>query len=212
MTFAIAFVCLSLCFVGCSFGSNPTIERIDVKGSIQTEYAINEELNLNDAKLILTYSNDSQKEIKLIASMISGFDTTTVGNKTLTVTYKEKTTQINYVVKNEIKVENKRVKFGEYFQQEEYKINQDGSLTLTNNYAYSEAPVVLVLNNDFTGTFSQTYQEHHIEIEITWEVKNGTIEVRSNETDITNAFSVTDNGMLRIDFNGYASILAFHDI
>ena len=100
LTFTVAFICIiGLCVVlFFNFGQKPTLESIGIKGSIQTQYTINEELNLNDAKLILTYSDDTQKEIDITSNMITGFDTTIVGNKTLTITYNGKTAKVNYVV------------------------------------------------------------------------------------------------------------------
>lgn len=110
LSFAIAFVCLSLCFAGCSFGINQgddkktaekelqTIDIIDSLGSIKSKYVINESLNIDGVKLLLTYSDDSQSEIILTYSMISGFNTSSAGSKIMTITYKSQTKTINYVV------------------------------------------------------------------------------------------------------------------
>lgn len=206
LSFAIAFVCLSLCFAGCGLDSKPTLDSIGIKGTIQTQYTINEELNLNDAKLILTYSDDTQKELDITSNMITGFDTTTVGNKTLTITYKEKTTQINYVVKNEIKVGNKMIKCGEYYQEALCNINPDGSLADPfKNYSYENTTLRIILNSNFTGTLYQNSEWDKGDA-INWEVQDDKIVISGQNLEAT-YFSITDNGKLRTDGNGNACIL-----
>ncbi len=216
LSIAIAFVCISLCFVGCSFDSKPTLSRIDIKGSIQTEYALNEALDLNGAKLMLTYSDDSQKELELTQSMVTNFNTTTAGNKTMTISYKEKTLQIDYVV-NAFMVGNKRVKFGEYYQTGIYNKDQNGNLTLTEDgsYTYQDTTIRLILNSNFTGTFFQANKRggEMVETSITWEIQVDKI-VLENENDLARVLvtvSVTDNGELRIDIDTSACILSFHN-
>ena len=99
MSLVLAIFCISLCFAGCEIGSSKTLESINVvSGTIKTTYNVGEQLDLNGAKLTLTYSDDSQAELNLVASMVSGFDSTTAGAKTLTITYKGKTATVNYTV------------------------------------------------------------------------------------------------------------------
>ena len=215
LSFAIAFVCFSLCFAGCSFnlGQKPTLESIDIKGSIQTEYAINERLNLNGAKLILTYSNDSQKELDVTASMVSGFDTTTAGNKTLTITYKEKTARVDYIVKNEYLIGNKRLKCGEYYQQEEYTIEQDGSITLKTSYVYSNTLMRLTLNNNFEGKFLQRYSTDTPikEFPIIWEIQDNKIVLTYTGNGSSINLSITSDGTLRLENETTIDIFAYHE-
>ena len=279
LTFAIAFVCLSLCFAGCVFDGKPTLDSIAINGSIQTQYAKNEALNLNDAKLVLVYSDDSQKEIKILTSMVSGFDTTTAGNKTMTITYKGKTTTVNYVVSEvelevssisiktdfctnyllgdtldtsggkllvtysndstevvnidnsmitdfttsnigkkqltltykgkEIKVEyNVHMNYGEYYLQ------SDGH----NIYAYSETKILLIINEDFTGTVITQKNEsvsifdvsNRNYVNLTWKFANDSIEITMSVSGQTkNAIIMINGDKLSMLDSGNTSIFAF---
>lgn len=111
IAFAVMMLALSLCFVGCdlSFGNNSsgggnsgtgakTVIGIGLVGNIKTEYVLNEELDLNGAKLQLMYEDDTSKEIDLLQSMITNFSTQEIGEFTLTITYKGKTITKNYTV------------------------------------------------------------------------------------------------------------------
>lgn len=102
-TFALAGagVCLGLALgcvgvlAGCE--SQGTLNAISVGSDFQVEYLRGEELNLKNQNLILRYDNGSKKEL-LTADMIEGFDTTTTGDKTLTINYGGKTLDVNYKV------------------------------------------------------------------------------------------------------------------
>lgn len=80
------------------FGTNATLTKIDLDKQIQTEYHLKDQINLNGAKIIATYSNKQTETIDITSDMISGFNTTTAGTRTLTITYKEKTKQVLYTV------------------------------------------------------------------------------------------------------------------
>ena len=106
--FAVMIVALSLCFAGCDFGFNNSngggtdnkaqVVGIDLVGNIQTEYTLGEELNLNNAKLKVVYDDETEKEIIITTSMINGFNTTILGEKTIKITYKDKSIYKNYKV------------------------------------------------------------------------------------------------------------------
>lgn len=74
------------------------LSSVALSKEIKTIYEIDDKINLNDAKLVLKYDNGSQKEIELSENMISGFNTESIGNKVLTITYKNKTLNIDYTV------------------------------------------------------------------------------------------------------------------
>ena len=94
---ALAFFAGVMIFGGCSLGGKK-LESIGLSTPIQKTYRMNDLLDLGSAKLVLTYSDDSQQQIELTTNMISGFDTSTCGSKTMTISYKDKTQQINYIV------------------------------------------------------------------------------------------------------------------
>ena len=83
-------------FGGCS--NTTRLVNIDLSTPRKTYYKLNEALDLGTSKLVLTYSDDSQQTISITTSMISGFDSSTCGNKTMTITYKDKSKKVDYVV------------------------------------------------------------------------------------------------------------------
>lgn len=76
---------------------NPLVS-ITLSENLKDTFFLNEELNLDGIDVVLTYKDDSTKNIDLSLDMISGFDTSTTGEKTLTVTYKKKTYTHDYTV------------------------------------------------------------------------------------------------------------------
>lgn len=88
---------------GCSlsdlFGGNTNkeVDAIEIVGTIKTQYLVNEEFDNNGAKLLVTFTDETTKEISLTKSM-TNFDSSTVGSKTLTITYNNKTTTASYRV------------------------------------------------------------------------------------------------------------------
>jgi len=64
---------------------NPLVS-ITLSENLKDTFFLNEELNLDGIDVVLTYKDDSTKNIDLSLDMISGFDTSTTGEKTLTVT------------------------------------------------------------------------------------------------------------------------------
>jgi uncharacterized protein YjdB len=66
---------------------------IDMDNSkiFKTLYKTNESIDMNNMNLKLYYSDGTSQSIQVIGSMLTGFDTSTLGNKTVTVTYEGKT-------------------------------------------------------------------------------------------------------------------------
>ncbi len=87
-------------FAGCKENSK-TITNIGLSKEIKTEYKLNEKLDLLDAKLVVTFNDATQSVLIITNDMISGFDTTTAGQKTLTITYQAKEIKVDYVVKED---------------------------------------------------------------------------------------------------------------
>ncbi len=56
----------------------------------QTEYTVGQPLDLHGGVLHIQYDDGSTREVDMESSMISGFDSTSPGFRTLTVTYTEK--------------------------------------------------------------------------------------------------------------------------
>lgn len=76
-----------------------TISTIAINGTIKNEFYIGEQLNIEGLKLKITYKDNSTTEITLTNEMIAGFDTSSTGNKSITVSYGGKQLSISYTVR-----------------------------------------------------------------------------------------------------------------
>ena len=63
------------------------IDRIEVTGNYKTQYNLNEQLDIDGIEVTVYYTNGTSKTVAITASNITGFDTSTTGNKTITITY-----------------------------------------------------------------------------------------------------------------------------
>lgn len=96
-------IALSVCFAGCTPKSKEKeIAGLDIVGSIKTTYYIGEDLDLNNAKLKIVYTDNTNTQIDLLASMVTGFNSQEVGSFTLTITYKDMTITKNYSVAQKV--------------------------------------------------------------------------------------------------------------
>ena len=97
---------------GVSQSANYTIDIINnlvsiaIQGKPQTEYNLNDNLQ-KGLSILITRASGEPEAMAVTSNMITGFDTTTVGQKTATITYTEngitKTTTLNYEVKDKVK-------------------------------------------------------------------------------------------------------------
>lgn len=69
-----------------------------VEGDYKDEYVQDQILDLNNLKIRATYSNGFSEVIDVTASMVSGFDSLTIGEKQLVITYKGKSVNHNIKV------------------------------------------------------------------------------------------------------------------
>ncbi len=76
-----------------------TVDSIAVKTEpTKTTYKKGEELDLTGLKIEATKNNGSKEEITVTTDMVTGFDSTTIGEQTLTITYNGKTTTFTVTV------------------------------------------------------------------------------------------------------------------
>ena len=97
---------------GVSKSGNYTIDiinnlvSIEIQGTPQTEYNLNDSLE-QGLSILITRATGLPEAMDVSSDMIEGFDTTTVGQKTATISYTEngitKTTTLNYEVKDKVK-------------------------------------------------------------------------------------------------------------
>lgn len=77
--------------------SNPVV-TIAIDGNLKDDFYKGESLNIEGINVFLTYQDATTETIVLSNNMISGFDTSTTGEKTLTITYEGKTFTHDYSV------------------------------------------------------------------------------------------------------------------
>ena len=66
MLLVLVIFCISLCFAGCEGGTSKILDSISVvSGTIKTTYTVGEQLDLTEAKLILSYSWRYSYRLKL---------------------------------------------------------------------------------------------------------------------------------------------------
>ena len=94
----------------CKTPMDVTLSEVSVKkGPTKSSYFVGENLDLTGARLLIKYTDGTEKEMEMIGTMISPVDMDTAGNKTVTVTYTEglitKTTTFPIEVKAKTVVE-----------------------------------------------------------------------------------------------------------
>ncbi|MBQ3920531.1 MAG: bacterial Ig-like domain-containing protein, partial [Oscillospiraceae bacterium] len=69
----------------------PDVASITILSKPKTAYFVGDELNITGGRINVKYENNTTKTVNITADMISGFDTSTAGQKDVTVTYGGKT-------------------------------------------------------------------------------------------------------------------------
>lgn len=89
-------------FVACN--ENVTVTSITlVDGTFKTEYTVGDKADFSSAKLNVTFSNGTTKEVSVTADMLNkAIDTTTVGENTYTITYKGATVTVTVTVVEDV--------------------------------------------------------------------------------------------------------------
>ncbi len=65
----------------------PTVEEISINGGLKTDYQVDEEFN-NDGSLNVKWSDGSTSTQKIVRTMVSGFDSSTEGEKEISISYR----------------------------------------------------------------------------------------------------------------------------
>lgn len=77
---------------------NKIVTKIELITDVKTNYFVGDSLDDSVIQIKVTYENQTSENITITKEMISGFDTSTAGDKEVTITYKEKTTTLAYTV------------------------------------------------------------------------------------------------------------------
>ena len=77
-----------------------TVSSISMKSNpAKTGYLVGQDLDLAGAQITVNYSDSTTEDIAVTSGMVTGYDKTTAGTQTLTVTYSAKTTAFNVTVR-----------------------------------------------------------------------------------------------------------------
>lgn len=94
-------ICCMFIFAGCNDGDKDKVQLvgIDVKtNTLQTEYFVGDAINIQNGKIVLSYSNNNKEEQTITQEMISDFDSSTPGERYLTITFGNQKTYFTYYV------------------------------------------------------------------------------------------------------------------
>lgn len=196
LSFALAFVCLSFCFVGCSFGDSAELSSIDLSTPLQSEFCLGDTLDLTGKKLTLTYSDDSQKEINLTESMfISKLDTTTATTtqpRTMVIEYKGKKITSSYTVLNAKQVGSYRLYFDRAYTLTSVKQFKNGTYVADDSVPSSSMEFKIdgtgVVSGSGDTTFTWTANNSNNTITLT-----ATTTAGSQETQV---LTLNENGLV----------------
>lgn len=88
ITVAVALLLCASVLAACA-GKEPEVSKINiVNGSFKESYNLDEQINYDNIQILITYKNDTKKQIKVQKDWITGLDVATTGiNKKLIITY-----------------------------------------------------------------------------------------------------------------------------
>ena len=133
-----------------------SVKKITLKTTPKTDYKYNEELDVTGGKIEITKGSGTTT-INLESSMVSGYDKTTLGEQTLTITYGGQTTTYKVNVKDyvtDISVSPTSVT-GKY-NDELSKIITDNNITYAVTYAKAGAKTPVVLAESMVAGYNKT--------------------------------------------------------
>lgn len=184
-----------------------TVTGISVKTMpTKTEYIQNkEELDLTGGVIEIVYNDDSKEEMLMTSKEItvSGFDNKEIGTKTITLTYKEKTTQFKVEVKAEAKPQNSNFD------------KMQGNITGIKSYYFSELnknayTVISVKLTDIVKASGNDKMEYYYYLSSNSQETNITNWVKI--TNITNTGNNLEFDINSLDLANYAEIFTANDI
>ena len=140
---------LPLLTVGCNNATPPSEDQtvltsISLSGNYKTEYYINESLDVTGLIVTANYSDNSSKQVEDYT--LSDFDSSTVGEKQITVTYQTKTASFSVTVFEKGDIE-PSIKPEPAKKVEATRIyNYQQSETVIKGYSFDLSPVVMPVN------------------------------------------------------------------
>ena len=178
-----------------------TLESITVSGPNKTEYEIGDELDLTGLVVTAHYSDRNEKVLSAGDYEVSGFDSSTAGEKTITVTYQDKTTAFTVNVKEAAPVVTLESITVSGPTKTEYKIGEELDLTgLVVTAHYSTGDEATVTGYEVSGFDSSTAGEKTITV--TYQDKTAAFKVTVKETEkpVVTLESITVSGPNKTEY------------
>ena len=178
-----------------------TLESITVSGPTKTEYEIGDELDLTGLVVTAHYSDGNEKVLSAGDYEVSGFDSSTAGEKTITVTYQDKTTAFTVNVKEAAPVVTLESITVSGPTKTEYKIGEELDLTgLVVTAHYSTGDEATVTGYEVSGFDSSTAGEKTITV--TYQGKTAAFKVTVKETEkpVVTLESITVSGPNKTEY------------
>ena len=178
-----------------------TLESITVTGPNKTEYEIGDELDLTGLVVTAHYSDGNEKVLSAGDYEVSGFDSSTAGEKTITVTYQDKTTTFKVTVKEAAPVVTLESITVSGPNKTEYKIGEELDLTgLVVTAHYSTGDEATVTGYEVSGFDSSTAGEKTITV--TYQGKTAAFKVTVKETEkpVVTLESITISGPTKTEY------------
>ena len=178
-----------------------TLESITVTGPNKTEYEIGDELDLTGLVVTAYYSDGNEKVLSAGDYEVSGFDSSTAGEKTITVTYQDKTTTFTVNVKEAAPVVTLESITVTGPNKTEYKIGEELDLTgLVVTAHYSTGDEATVTGYEVSGFDSSTAGEKTITV--TYQGKTAAFKVTVKETEkpVVTLESITISGPTKTEY------------
>ena len=178
-----------------------SLESITVSGPTKTQYEIGDELDLTGLVVTAHYSDRNEKVLSAGDYEVSGFDSSTAGEKTITVTYQDKTTAFTVNVKEAAPVVTLESITVSGPTKTEYKIGEELDLTgLVVTAHYSTGDEATVTGYEVSGFDSSTAGEKTITV--TYQDKTAAFKVTVKETEkpVVTLESITVSGPNKTEY------------
>ncbi len=180
-----------------------TLESITVSGPTKTEYEIGDELDLTGLVVTAHYSDGNEKVLSAGDYEVSKFDSSTAGEKTITVTYQDKTTAFTVNVKEAAPVVTLESITVSGPTKTEYEIGDELDLTglvVTAHYSDGNEKVLSAGDYEVSGFDSSTAGEKTITVTYQGKTEAFTVTVKEAEKPVVTLESITISGPTKTEY------------
>ena len=178
-----------------------TLESITVSGPTKTQYEIGDELDLTGLVVTAHYSDGSEAAVEDYE--VSGFDSSTAGEKTITVTYQDKTAAFTVNVKEAAPVVTLESITVTGPNKTEYEIGDELDLTglmVTAHYSDGNEKVLSAGDYEVSGFDSSTAGEKTITVTYQGKTETFTVTVKEAEKPVVTLESITVSGPTKTEY------------